>query len=1287
MLAGIDINVTVGGIKYQVSVLAHQLERLEPDAAADGGASASGAAGVDSSTVGVSARATQSRTVVGQSKKDREFRIGFGAGGRFSIADWLRIYFGAVEGTGKYGRSGEHQVSRTAMSYRRYNTETQVDTHRYVMVYELQVRPKPDPNGLAEIWLIGENRELAADIAVPHPFVPVRPPSAAELQEAGTAERLGVYGGDEALRPHWPDGAAGEDFLDFARGGASGLYPAFFVLPELAAFGAELHADLNGLPRSSDRLSWPRPFRQRTTPRNLAAAFGRLTAPQRYVIPLPEHNGWEQAMQLRARAYRPRLLNSSTDEVEVEQYSSAIAQLTVSRGQTWGMGAAGSIFGLQFNMGADAQHSEAGSEGLGAEINVRGVTGVDWERTRGRSDDEGSIQIRRETFRNGEVHIARTDPVFEMTVMRWKDGEFEQRVGYLRFTDALDLLVPARRWEDLLRVPAAAFTPDPPPAPVARLTPDPPPAPGRFVSPALLPSSAFPERMRADAVLPAITATLLEKKILQGKGNVVFPDLLWQSLDAVYSSSSLETAYEALSSGPGLAVWLPVPRTSGRTLYLFVRVTGKTKATVSHRERPDVRLTLRGESVSIEAPTKSSSRTMFGGIDTRVQIGRGADYAGTETGWMSEHKKQTSHNDGVKTINIYRGNTKDGSDEFEHPMDFGIEMGVTSQMPEFVSALGRWLKELPAFVANLSRGGGLVTSAQYSGHSAWDWHEDNLPPVGGSVRLLVAHHLTQEAPLGRAPLWPAQRPAPAGTPVWRPASRDEAAGKPPPSAVVLAEHIHPWTLNQVAAEVLRWAKLAAVHFGAAPSTAALASVQTPGLDVTAVDGLVYEHYTGPDKLLPKFEQLLSASYRVPIGGQDVLVGLELTGGKREGPEEGVLFKTKRYTQVDAGPKSESATSRAGKFIFGPEGGVEIDGRSVLGRLPFQVYGWEDSDKIETGVGQTREQNQEATTTYLYYRLTATVTMTGPQGVIRVPDVPLHAMLAHNEHDTVIAALEKDRKLRLATLFKAAAGAADAVAAKKAAEAANRARLDRLTAQAQQYRAELDKALRSRIRHQKQEHQRNSEAIARLEKKLALGSRILNAYRELARLQQERASLLAEGEQLLAREPELAEARQELEALDAHKRELKDQVDKWAATARRRRQQRTELRNWLSDFERVTRFPDPLPALRQEQREISDRLTALRQEKDARNAELAALREQFDPQVSTAEVALDAPNESGRAVRDRWGIRDFRSRAGAPGRTAAVACGGGAASAAGAVGRAGADGGAVARIRSAVGQRR
>ncbi|MCO5991547.1 hypothetical protein NE235_36075 [Actinoallomurus spadix] len=1011
LLAGIEHTVTLGGRKYALGAKAHLMERLNRD-------------GVYKMTV--NGRALMGASAAGHRKTEFGVKAAFGAGLRVRALDWLRVAIGAAAGRAEYAYTRKFDLSGGAKSYRRTETTENVDEHNYNVIYELWVRPV---GGRAEIWWIDQRNDVTARVVVPHEHRPAVPLTIEEIRAAGQATRI-------QDRPQEPE-------ADFGAGGSSGLYPSFFAMPELPRLAAGMYAEANGLPGSwlADEAGWPLELKELAQPDKLAEYFPALAGRSGRFVALPKGaDGMKQALRIRLRGYRPRHVNADGG-TEIEQYVQGTAQQKTASAHK---GAAGGTFsaGPQFRLGAEARppHSLSPEEGLfgdavpggdavtdthgassgtvhaasgaggqdsavekehpwGGRIQVTGHGGATWERKREKGRDLGSIAISRATY-GGTTHTYRMDPVFEVTLFRRKGSRRTMVTRYLRVTDAMDLLVPERRIFDLgLTAPG--------------VTPPVPRPPTHHVPPALLKGMSYPETLDGDQVLDRI------KERLRGRGllRAFFdgeerPNLLWRLIESAYSSDALRNQYNGALTGSGVVRWVPVPLPFGGTRYLWIRVRARTGAATEQLDRPEVKLTLRDETLAESIESEGFSRGWEAGVQVRARVGReghGQGHGGPEFGGGYERKSGHGSEETAKTLEIHRAGTQEGSLESRNPLDFKVELGLSAEPPEILDVPLRLVKAGVVGLGRLAQARELGDA--WYGNRPFIWyHVDEPGPDGvkGDVRLLVPRSIAVlDAPgepiapvVGTDPQWVERGP-------WQ--------GRDPEAVHALIDNLHPWDAA-FAATVERWAGPVASPYGRPRDLEAPGAWRIPGVDFTTKAGLRYAHFTGEDMLRANIRQVLGNAYRVPVLEREAVVGVEITRAEVIGPVDGIRFKGRNYTQESKAGKEKQESSRGWHLGFGPEGGGEAGSEEMLG-AGLGEYGRERSEEQSGELGVTEERNKEATRHYRHYRFDVDVYLTGRHGVIRV-HAPggLHGMLPLEEDPAGGRRLADGLETRLPHLF-------------------------------------------------------------------------------------------------------------------------------------------------------------------------------------------------------------------------------------------------------------------------------
>lgn len=930
-------------------------------------------------------RAAVDESVVGGAAKRWGLQGTLGGALRITVP-WARIQASAVRVVGRFFRGqGEHFGTGTE-TYRRVENIGREDEHTIDAVYESSLYVEGDRDLRPERWWTHDPANIVAKVLVPYQHVPERPVPTEETQRVG---RL-----TQATRT-WPEGP----HLDLAAGTA-GLYPAFLTLPVLARTAADLYARLHGLSRTwvENEVHWPTEILDLASPTWHAARLGMLAGRDGYTFDLPDRAGWQTTVQVRMRAYAPRELPTD-GETEIEQYSKAAQHHIREREHGRAIGVQVAL-GPQFRAGSDATRevesvgdddfhrgAESSREGPGARAVLLAHAGIEasWKVTA--QQKTGFLDITRATYSGPKVAL-RADPVFQVTVTRTRGerGDSERERRYLRFDSALDLLAPPRRAEDVA----------PPDLRAVDLIA--PVRPRAYIDPGLPRTSAHAERLLADGVLDAIERHLTRHGALrsQADGRGGLADPLRRSLEAVYRSDALLAQMPNLLSS-GAWVWLPVKGFAGATYYLWVRVTiDRVDPAHSQRPRPEVKLTLRGESVHETEAGRARGLTVLGGAAVVAR-------AGTRSAETHEHghggvdaragrllNRESTVNTSTKSVDIYRLGTRDeqGSYEFEHNVGFRVETAMSYDPPEIVAVVGE-------AISTLTRGARLLThrlanvatsyttllpdsaAAGLAGSSTrprlrsertwWLWRENES--VDGEARLLVPYHMTAAVAAKAESAAPFRRSF-GQNPRWETA--DVEPQQLPPEFL---EHLHPGDVNADA--INRWAWLAAVRTVRAPDLDDHAVDERAGIDVPAragfdhVHDMAYLHDTSHGAVRPRVVGLLTGEYPVHVGTEVVKVGFELTSAREFFPDQEVRNKSRRYQQVDTATESSRSRSSGWFASLGPEGGGGSADQAFLGRIPYEHQATAGG-KQSASDSATHETNQEGTRRFRYFAFDVTL---------------------------------------------------------------------------------------------------------------------------------------------------------------------------------------------------------------------------------------------------------------------------------------------------------------------------
>ncbi|WP_207938745.1 hypothetical protein [Actinomadura darangshiensis] len=961
VMAGIDRSITVGGRQYHVSVQGSLRERI-------------GGGGYEMT---VNGRSMMAAGNAGHRNTEIGVQASAGGGVRLGRLPYMRFILGAWSLQGEYAHSVKNEFGGSAKSYRRTETTGMVDEHNYNIIYQVTVRPEGET---AASWWIDRPGDVTARVVVPHEHRPQTPYTRAELRNAGrtwTRTRL----------------PAGET-VDFAAGGTSGVYPAFSVIPELPRLAAEMYAGVNGLPPGwvADPSNWPPAIRAMTRPDQLAAFFSGLAGRTGRIESLPPtRDGLKQSITIKLHALRPR--HAGASETEIEQY--AQGQRTHKHGTEHKVkGTHSFTAGPQFMLGSQADGHSSDPEGTpsgeqdhGPGGRVQAVVGshVSAEYKTEKAAMHGNVDITRATY-GGTAHTFRADPVFEVTLTRWRGSARHRRTRFLRVTDGMELMVPQRRLPDLgLSAPGVA--------PLA------PAVPARHVPPGMIAGTSYPETLTAGGLMPRITDWLQERGIVRGFfPGTDRPNLVMREIDAAFSPEALRNQHTALL-GSGVQRWIPVPRPFGGTRYVWIRVSAELGPATGQLPRPEVRLTLRGEAQSENHRSAGTAFNYGGAFEFRAR-GDGYRPDGVHRHGGMEVKGEVSGEStrGAEVhdrrLDIHRAGTREGSLEFQHPLRFRIEMGVSTEPPELLNVPVRGIREAVIGTGRLLGGNDpragdrWYTRRPFISHTVIE--ADAPDAVTGGIRLVVPEHV---AVLDA----PAAAPAPAfgGTPRWTPGR--PATGRAGEAGRILADNLHPWGVP-FASAVERWAALPATPYRrpTGPELAAPGAWHVPGLDFTTIAGQRYMHFTSPELIRPYLGDLLNNRYTLPVGSRNVNAGIEITAARPVGPADAPRFKGRNYTQESQADKAKSGSSRDFRLVVGPEGGGAAGDTTTQGLAGYE-YGRDQAEEADGELGMTDEANQEATREYRHFVFDVDLILHGPRGTLRVP-VPdgLYGMLPLEE---------------------------------------------------------------------------------------------------------------------------------------------------------------------------------------------------------------------------------------------------------------------------------------------------
>lgn len=959
----------------------------------------------------VNNRAAVGETTTPRSVFSASLQGSAGAAPRFRLGRAARLQLTALAHARRTWEFGE-AVGDEAKTYRRMETDGLVDEHRFEAVYELAVAYGPKLRRV-EKWWIDHPGELLAKVVVPR-------------QHAPAAEETHDGAGHVTFLRAWPDD--GRRSLSF-RGGASGVYPSFLHTTALPALAVSLMHGLNGrpAPAATDWTQWPDEVVTATGPGELASYFGQLVGVHGREIPLPDMDGWHQALTLRLRVDRPRAMPRPEDAgpTEIEQYLRSSSRRVSTRGTVTSAGARFGL-GLQERFGSDSgndieladPHDITGPHD-GADTGplpggrLMEQLYVEGELHSGDTMDTGlgSIEVTRVTYENAGLY--RADAVFEVTLTRWRNKKRQKVSRVLRVTDGLDLEIPPRRAEDVLPATPPAVGPARQPAEPASASHGASlqRASVGYLGGRPLHTAVHPETFEADGVLPAIIERLTARGILDER-TADAPTELRRALKKAFRSETLETQWQALAD-EGVHQWFVVDEEStalsvfgGTERHLLVSVELVDMAQAhDHRPREDARLTLRGESIEDSRGRKSRGRSYGWGATVTARAGQHDSgtqeqgHGGLDGTYGSTRRITRTRTGNRKVVDIYRANTRDDSHEFTHGLTFRVRLALTTRLPEVLDSIG-WLAGQSASVLGGFLGRGYEIERAWQSVSLWSWQDDGGGPdreIPGTVRLLVPTHLTVEAPQSGLPLLPRSNGVNAR---WVSRQRPDAVtagdpgapGTPTPKRVAeLLTDLHPWDMP--AARVIReWAKVAAERTRRAPDLRDPRTRSVPAAEHGTRTGLFYGLDTKHGRLRARISDLLAHTHTLDVAGRSVTVGIDLTAAR---PLDGkdVLFKSRRYQQNDKDDESGVEWIRNSRYEAGPEGGGGAgEDLAWLGR-PLYSYDREHEGRVDGGAVATVEHNQEAIRPSRYYVFDVTVVMRANGRELRV-DVPdgLTAML-------------------------------------------------------------------------------------------------------------------------------------------------------------------------------------------------------------------------------------------------------------------------------------------------------
>ncbi|MFJ3762972.1 hypothetical protein [Streptomyces sp. NPDC090080] len=1036
VLSGVKHTVKVKGKTYELGVRGHLAERIDY---------------AEYSAEKPLPELLNTRAVVNETTTlarhiGKSSNISIGAFPRLSIANFFRMQVGGFTARAKVMWKKEKGLTTGTKSYRRTESEGGSFGHVYNIRYELTLRKMGSPESKAETyWISNRSKGEAAtspdaDESASGPTAHIMVPERYSLQKDSLTSALWNFAAEGDAKPLQEAMASmGSDTtthptparqaLDFTRG-TSGVYPTFLNIPRLAETATALLDEVQGNPRKEKYTfaELPGSIVNATGPEQLASYFGALTSTEGHTIILPDAGKAKPTLTIKLRTLTPRSIKEGVLGTEIEHYLESVGRQDRKTSFGWGLGAQVGI-GPQVKWGGEVGGSDTeepgeheGQAGGRIALSAQADTTKQWSTSS--ETGRGFITIDRATYKSNSASThMRADAVFEISVQQ--DGK-KSSTATVTVADAVDLLVPMRRTEDL--VPSHLATPPAVPAgSTSQTRPSNLPPARTYVGGRVPRSSVHVEAMDSNAILPAIREQLaawgLATNTLSDEASSARPkgaDLM-RTLTNRYSPEQMKAHWGELLD-TGLNQWIPIRGFAGSTTYLWVGVTiEEIGAPREQRDRPDVTLTLRTEATAEKKQAHASgwlreasvAAGVRGGIHDETKSNEehgGLDYSGRYFDSSSRAAESAT-----KRISIYRASTKDTTYEFTHPVQFKIVMRTTHQLPEILRLPQRALHSLSGSairLANFAHG----TKPTSSRSPRWS-REKNISgsELTGEVRLLAPSHLTSElvsSSLSQTYPWSntddrtaahevtRKNPhTPTVTPLYPPLFHREYGSNPrwSPNAAVPAlpsgdpwrqflQDFHPWDVPAAGA-VQRWAKVAATAGKAKTDVGDGTPWNIPGFDATTPSGMAYVQTTRHEQIRPDIKQLLTHGYRIDAAGQHVTVGFTLSGGRRIEGTAPVKLKARNYTQTDTEHPRHSGREKGWFHGAGPEVGGGLEETAFLGAAPLGrlTANGETSSHVQ---GDTDERNRESTRAHEYFQFDVTVVLKKEKsGDLLLVDVP------------------------------------------------------------------------------------------------------------------------------------------------------------------------------------------------------------------------------------------------------------------------------------------------------------
>ncbi|MFE7302452.1 glycosyltransferase [Streptomyces sp. NPDC057579] len=962
VLAGLDQRLTIGGESFDVSARLHLLDRLEGTGTyamtMDGKAvSRAGMQAQRSHGIGLSASANGSA--------------------QLKVSDRFKVRVGRFQVGGSWNRATGNTLSAESKNHRRTQTTGLVHELAYGAVWEVSVHhPKADAH-----WWIEDQGNMAAVFAVPDEHTPAR---AADLSPSPEPAPAGEGYGAVRTLTGWPATA----HIPFEHHSGA-VYPVFLHSDELLHAAMEQYRRVNGLLPGVLRERWEFPLELRRSMNSSAlhTEFDALTSPDGWHVQLDTHKNWKQALRLRLRAYDP--VHHGRPDVSIERALQGKDRTTDSSRSGYGVQLTGQL-------GVHLRHADH-------EVSASVIASGSASRQHHHEAQRGAAGLTRATYA-GPVHTYRSDVVMEVTAIRWKGGTTESETTYLHITQGMDSLVPHRLVSDLgLAVPEHVQeridgddgTPVPRRGPQRLLDDGVTEVPlRRYREPTLGVLTGHAEQLHAARVLTHIEQVLRERGLLP-RDAVPRPNLRMQALRHRFSEEALAANLPALL-GNGVHAWMPITGVFGQTHFVSIRVTAQAFEAVEHWTRPETTLMLGGErsTALIEKQVVATDWKVAGEAENRGSLGSVKFSGGGEAGWVN--KSSDTRGTSADTKDVFRVKTREGSQEFTHPMRYRVEISVAAQGPHVVHWMGTRVKDGVLALGSLSSrflGTGNDVAAFWYSHQAGSWSSDSAAEgkmIDGSLRTLVPDHLTSGQPHAQvdpeAPLIDPHHTLGKGV-HWHTGARPV----PGPVEAELAAHLLPKAVPASEA-VARWAALTTLPPWQRPGDLGLSDAwQVPGLGLDSKYGMRLRLYATDGALRAHSGELLGHTYQLPLrDGGSVTVGLRVVWAQQVAEAQ---FKDRSYSEADDTPLSVRNRARGWEVTgrsaaSGPgAGGTEVRGAGGLS------YGRVHGASEEYEAGQDYENNVATSRGLRYYGFDVEAFLIGPYGTLAM-EVPggLYGML-------------------------------------------------------------------------------------------------------------------------------------------------------------------------------------------------------------------------------------------------------------------------------------------------------